>query len=90
MIRALLALVTLGVIFTLKISTGPALISFLESASLRNESPYLRGAIFIGIGVVGAAIAGLGLIRSLGQVQRRGRDLPILDSLYVARVLGSA
>ena len=68
-----LALVTLGVIFTLKISTGPTLISFLETVSLRNESPYLRGGIFIGIGVVGAVIAGLGLARSFGQVRRRGR-----------------
>ncbi|MDA1128520.1 MAG: YvcK family protein [Chloroflexi bacterium] len=84
-----LALVTLGVIFTLNISTGPTLISFLETASLRNESPYLRGSIFIGLGVVGAIIAGLGLSRSLGHVQRRGRHLPILDSLYVDRVLGS-
>ena len=83
------ALVTLGVIFTLKISTGPVLISSLESASLRNESPYLRGGIFIGIGVVGAAIAGFGLTRSLGQVRRHGRHLPILDSLYVERILGS-
>ena len=84
-----LALVTLGVIFTLKISTGPTLISFLESASLRNESPYLRGSIFIGIGVLGAAVAGFGLTRSLGQVGRRTSHWPILDSLYVERVLGS-
>ena len=84
-----LAFITLGVIFTLKISTGPTLISFLESASLRNESPYLRGGVFIGIGVVGVVIAGFGLTRSLGQVQRRSRNLPILDSLYVERVLGS-
>jgi hypothetical protein len=84
-----LALITLGVIFTLKISTGPAFISFLESASLRNESPYLRGGIFIGIGTLGAVIAGLGLTRSLGRVRRRTRHWPILDSLYVERVLGS-
>ena len=84
-----LALVTLGVIFTLEISTGPTLISFLETASLRNESPYLRGAVFIGLGSMGAVIAGLGLARSLGQVRRSARHLPILDSLYVERVLGS-
>ena len=84
-----LALITLGLIFTLKISTGPAFISFLESASLRNESPYLRGGIFIGIGTLGAVIAGLGLTRSLGRVGRRTRHWPILDSLYVERVLGS-
>jgi len=58
------AFVALGVIFTLKISTGPALISFLETASLRNESPYLRGGLFIGIGAVGAVIAGFGLTSS--------------------------
>ena len=73
----------------MKISTGPTLISFLESASLRNESPYLRGGIFIGIGILGVLIAGLGLTRSLGQVRRGARNLPILDSLYVERVLGS-
>lgn len=84
-----LALVTLGIIFTLKISTGPTLISFLESASLRNESPYLRGGIFIAIGIVGAAVASFGLTRSMGQVRHRTRHLPILDSLYLERVLGS-
>ena len=84
-----LALVTLGVIFTLKISTGPAFVSFLETASLRDESPYLRGGIFIAIGVVGSVIAGFGLARSLSQVRNRTRDWPILDSLYLERVLGS-
>ena len=84
-----LALITIGVIFALKISTGPTLISFLESVSLRNESPFLRGSVFIGIGVVGAVIAGLGLSRSLGQVGNRTRHWPLLDSLYLERVLGS-
>ena len=84
-----LALVTLGVIFALKISTGPTFISFLESVSLRNGSPYLRGGVFIGVGVVGALIAGLGLSRSLGQIGSPTRHWPILDSLYVERVLGS-
>jgi len=84
-----LASITLGVIFSLKISTGPTLISFLESVTLRNESPYLRGGIFIGIGVVGALIAGVGLIRSLGSVRQSSRNLPFFDSLYVDRVLGS-
>ena len=84
-----LASITLGVIFSLKISTGPTFISFLESVTLRNESPYLRGGIFIGIGVVGAVIAGVGLIRSMGNVRQGSRNLPFFDSLYVDRVLGS-
>lgn len=84
-----LAFVTLGIIFTLKISTGPAFISFLESVTLRNESPYLRGALFIGIGSIGAMVASVGLARSLREVGRRTRNLPFLDSLYVERVLGS-
>jgi len=84
-----LASITLGVIFSLKISTGPALISFLENVTLRNESPYLRGGIFIGIGVAGALIAGVGLIRSMGTVRQGSRNLPFFDSLYVDRVLGS-
>ena len=80
---------TLGVMFSLKISTGPTFISFLENVTLRNESPYLRGGIFIGIGVVGAMIAGVGLIRSMGNVRQGSRHLPFFDSLYVDRVLGS-
>ena len=81
--------ITLGVMFSLKISTGPAFISFLENVTLRNESPYLRGGIFIGIGVVGAIIAGVGLIRSMGNVRQGSQNLTFFDSLYVNRVLGS-
>ena len=84
-----LAFVTLGVIFSLKISTGPTLISVLESVSLRNESPAIRGIVFIVIGLLGTAIAEFGLNRSLGNVGHRTRHWPILDSLYVERVLGS-
>ena len=84
-----LALITLGVIFSLKISTGPTFISFLETVTLRNESPYLRGSVFIGVGVVGALVAGVGLIRSLGTVRQGARNLPFFDSFYVDRVLGS-
>lgn len=84
-----IASITMGVIFTLEISTGPTFTSFLESVSLRNELPYLRGGVFIGIGTAGAVIAGLGLTRSLRQVRSRTRNLTILDSVYVDRVLGS-
>ena len=84
-----LAMVALGVIFALKISTGPTFISFLESVTLRNEPPYLRGAIFIGIGATGALISSVGLVRSLRHVRRHTRNLPFFDSLYVERVLGS-
>ena len=84
-----LAFITLGIVFSLKISTGPTFISFLESVTLRNESPYLRGGVFIGIGLIGSVIAGYGLTRSLGNVGQRTRHWSILDSLYVERVLGS-
>ena len=83
------ALIAIGIVFALKISTGPTLISVLESVSLRNQSPYLRGGVFIGMGLVGAFVAFLGLIRSLGQIENRTRNWPILDSLYVDRILGS-
>ena len=83
------ALIAIGIIFALKISTGPTLISFLETVSLRDQSPYLRGGLFIGMGLVGAFIAFLGLTRSLGHIENRTRNWPILDSLYVDRILGS-
>ena len=82
-------MVVLGIIISLKISTGPTLISFLESVSLHKESAYLRGGIFIGIGLIGTSIAGVGLARSLGHVRRQARNLLFFDSLYVERVLGS-
>jgi len=84
-----LVMVVLGIIVSLKISTGPTFISFLESVSLHKESAYLRGGIFIGIGLIGTLIAGVGLARSLGHVRRQARNLPFFDSLYVERVLGS-
>lgn len=84
-----LALITVGVIFALNISTGPTFISFLESVSLRNQSPHLRGSLFIGIGVLGALVAGIGLTRSLADVRNSTRNLTFFDSLYVERVLGS-
>ena len=84
-----LALITLGVIFALGISTGATFISFLESVSLRNESPELRGSVFIGLGVLGASVAGIGLIRSLATVRQRTRNLPFFESFYVERMLGS-
>jgi len=82
-------LITFGIIFTLKISTGPTFISFLESVSLRDQSPYLRGGIFIGLGLAGALVAGIGLTRSLVHVRSRTGNLTFFDSLYVDRVLGS-
>jgi uncharacterized cofD-like protein len=84
-----LFIVTLGVIFALEISAGPTSISLLESLSLRNQSPFLRGSLFIGIGTIAALVAGFGLTRSLGQIGSRTRHWPILDSLYLDRVLSS-
>ena len=83
------ALVAIGIVFALGISTGPTFISFLESVSLRNQSPYLRGGLFIGIGALGALIAGIGLIRSLRHVRSRTQNLTFFHSLYVNRVLSS-
>ena len=80
---------TIGIIFALKVSTAPAFISFLENVSLRGESAYIRGAVFIGIGVIGASIGMIGLLRSLRQVGQRTRHRNFLDSMYVERVLGS-
>ena len=80
---------SVGIIFAFKVSTGPAFISFLENISLRGESPYVRGGVFIGIGVVGAMIAATGLYRSLRLARQRTRHWNLLDSLYVDRVLGA-
>ena len=43
----------------------------------------------IGFGVVGASVAGIGLIRSLGTGRQKTRNLPFFESFYVERALGS-
>ncbi len=79
----------LGVLFALDVSTGPAFISFARSATLEGEPAYLRGAVFIAIGILAALFAAYGLYRSFGVAGQRPRHWNILESLYVERILGS-
>ena len=81
--------ITVGILFAQEIPTASAFISFLQRISLMDEAPFLRGAVFVGIGVVVTLIAASGLARSLGGIQRGNRQGSLLDSLYVQRVLGS-
>ena len=84
-----LAALGLGIVFALELSVGPRFHSFVSTLTLRDVSPVLRGGIFIGLGVAAAAVGSFGLFRSLGALRARRRHWPLLDSLYVDRVLGS-
>ncbi len=81
--------IVLGIVFALELSLGPGFHSFVGVASLRDASPLIRGGVFIAVGVVGAAAALFRLSRSLTTVRSRRRHWPLLDSLYVERVLGA-
>ena len=83
-----LGAIALGIVFALKLSLGPGFHSFVGLLSLRDASATVRGGVFIAIGLVGAAIAELGLSKSLSSVWLRRRHWTLLDSLYVERVLG--
>ena len=82
-----LGAIALGTVFALKLSLGPGFHSFVGLLSLRDASATVRGGVFIAIGIVGAAFAVLGLIRSLSSIRLRRRHWTLLDSLYVERVL---
>ena len=79
----------LGIIFSLKISLGPSLYSFVGTLSLRDAPTIVRSGVFISIGVLLVGGASVKLFASLAGARSHRRDWPILDSLYVDRVLGS-
>jgi uncharacterized cofD-like protein len=84
-----LAALTLGIVFALKLSLGPGFHSFVGTLSLRDAPPEVRGGVFIGIGLAGAAAAIIGLWRSTAGVRMRRRHWTLLESLYLERVLGA-
>ena len=84
-----LAAVGLGILFALKLSLGPGFHSFVGLLSFRDAPPEVRGGIFIALGALCAGAAAVGLWRSVVGVRMRRRHRPLLDSLYVDRVLGA-
>ena len=82
-----LGAIALGIVFALELSLGPRFHSIVGVLSLRESSATVRGGVFIAVGVVGAVFAVFGLGRSLSRVRLRRRNLTLLDSLYVERVL---
>ncbi len=82
-----LAAVTSGVIFALELSLGPDFNSFIDTLSLRDAAPAVRGVVFVAVGVVAIGIAVSGLAASPAAARLRERRGNFLDSLYVERVL---
>ncbi len=82
-----LAAVTSGVIFALELSLGPDFNSFIDTLSLRDAAPAVRGAVFVAVGVAAVGIAVSGLAASPAAARLRARRGNFLDSLYVERVL---
>ena len=81
--------IALGVAFTYRVPVGSGFTSIVGLASLRDASNLVRGGVFIAIGVASLLFAAFKLARSMERVQRRGKTLGLLDSLYVNRVLGA-
>ena len=82
-----LAAVTSGVIFALELSLGPDFNSFIDTLSLRDAAPAVRGVVFVAVGVAAIGIAVSGLAASPAAARLRERRGNFLDSLYVERVL---
>ena len=81
------AVVAIGIVFALEISLGPKFHSIVGTISLRDSDPTLRGGVFIGLGMLVAGSASIGLFSSLAVVWLRRRHWRFLDSLYLDRVL---
>ena len=81
--------ISLGVIFAFKVSLGPGLHSFLATLSLSDAPTVVRSGVFIGGGIIFAAAAAFKVSSSLAGARGRRRHWPLLESLYVDRVLGT-
>ena len=82
-----IAVVAIGIVFALEISLGPKFHSIVGTISLRDSDPILRGGVFIGLGILVAGSASIGLFSSLAVVWLRRRHWRFLDSLYLDRIL---
>ena len=84
-----LFIVAFGVLFALDIPTAGQVIPALSVITLDASPPWLRGMVFIGLGLLAAGAAGYGLQRSVRRVERRPGHSNILEAMYVNRVLGA-
>ena len=83
------AVITLGILFSLKISLWPGFTSLAEIVSLRGEPSVVRAGVFIATGLVIIFSASWYLARSLTTIRQTRRHWRLLDSLYIERVLAA-
>ncbi|PKB78921.1 MAG: hypothetical protein BZY88_15945 [SAR202 cluster bacterium Io17-Chloro-G9] len=83
------AVISLGILFALKISLWPGFTSLAETVSLRGEPSIVRAGVFIAAGLVISFAASLYLARSLTTIRLRRTHWRLLDSLYIERVLAA-
>ena len=84
-----LVFLCLGILFALEVSLGPKLDALIGAFSLRGAPSELRGGAFIAGGGVLSVFAAYMALRTLSGARSRGRDLPLIHSLYVDRVLAA-
>lgn len=81
--------VILGILFAFEVSLAPGFHSIVGTLSLKWTPTPIRSGIFIGLGAICVGSALVMFLMSLVTVRGRRRHWPLLDSLYVERVLGA-
>lgn len=84
-----LAAICLGVLFALQVSLGPSIDPLVGTLILWGVPTVLGGCIFIAIGMGLTALAAYMLNRTLSNARNRRRHWPLIDSIYIDRVLAT-
>ncbi len=79
----------LGILFALRVSLGPTLDALIATLSLRGTPNELRGGVFLVIGAVLSVSAAYMMNHTLSGARSRRRHRPVIDSLYIDRVLAT-
>ena len=79
--------ICLGIPIVLQVSLGPTLDSLAGALNLRSTPSLFSGGVFIAIGMGLSALAVYMLNRTLSNARSRRRHWPLIDSIYIDRVL---
>ena len=81
--------ICLGILFALQIPFGPGLDSLAGALRLEGTPGLIRCGIFVAVGLFLAGFAAFMLNRTLSNARSRRRHWPLIDSIYIDRVLAA-
>ena len=81
--------ICLGVLFAVQVLLSPILDPMTATLNLEGNNSVLKGGTFVATGMVLTALAAHMLNRTLSNSRRRRSYLPLIDSIYIDRVLAT-